>query len=169
MCPSLIREAKKHTIKISWEELTPEELTPEERRTCETAKIASRYAFAPFSGYHVGAAVLCKDGTIVAGSNQENYCFSPTEHAEQVACSGAAAQGKGDQITAIACLAGTGERFVAPCGLCLTTMAQYEQRSGQQMVILFGGLDLQKVARVVGVKTLMPFSFVPSDLGDLER
>lgn len=74
-----------------------------------------------------------------------------------------------DQITTLACLAGAGERFIAPCGICLTTMAQYEQRAGQQMVILFGGLDLKKVARVVGVKTLMPLSFVPSDLGDLER
>lgn len=156
-------------IEISWDELLLEELTDAERRTCEAAKIAANDAYAPYSGYHVGAAVFCRDGTIIPGPNQENYCYTPTLHAEVVACSAAAAMGKGDQITTLACLAGKGERFIAPCGVCLTTMAQYEQRARQKMTILFGGLDLKKVARVIGVKTLMPLSFVPSDLGDLER
>lgn len=110
----------RHTIAIAWDELRIDDLRDDERRLCAAAKMASRNAYAPYSGYHVGAAVLCKDGTIVPGANQENYCYSPTEHAEQVACYGAAAQGKGDHIIAIACLAGSGERFIAPAAFVLS-------------------------------------------------
>lgn len=157
--------AIRHVTEIPWEELTPDELLNDEREIVVRAIDAFRHSYAPHSGFRVGAAVSCKDGSIYEGQNIENYCFSPTVHAEEVACHHANADGKGDQIIKLACIVEqNGPRHIAPCGGCLVCMAQYEHRVRQPMIILFGGHGEKTVARVVGTRTLMPLSFVPSDL-----
>lgn len=157
----------RHVIEVPWEELTRQELPDDEKEIVERAIFAWRRAYAPWSGYRFGSSVLCKDGSIYGGHNIENYCLSPTAHSEEVACYHADTEGKGDQIIKLACIGEQeGDKYWAPCGHCLVRMAQYEHRARQPMVVLFGG---GTVARVVGVKTLMPMSFIPSDLGDVEK
>ena len=55
------------------------------KRLVELAKEAMTHAYAPYSGYQVGAALLCKDGTVYQGCNIENSAFSPTNCAERTA------------------------------------------------------------------------------------
>lgn len=154
-----------HVTKVYWSELTLDELYDEERELVEKAVLAFKRAYAPYSGYHVGAAVLCKDGSVYTGQNIENYCYSPTSHAEEVACNNANADGKGDQVIKLACI-GEKEcsRLVAPCGYCLVRMAHYEYRAKQEMIVLFSGYGRGTVARIEGVRDLMPLSFIPEDL-----
>lgn len=155
----------RHKIELYWDELEEQEFPEDEQEIVRAARVALKNAFAPYSGYHVGSAVLCRDGSIYTGQNVEDYCYSLTAHSEQVALHNANNAGKGDQVIKLACLgAEEGDRHVAPCGQCLTIMAQYEHRARQDMTIIFGGGEGKSLARVSNVKTLQPLSFAPHDL-----
>lgn len=161
---------KRHVIEVPWEELTLDELSNDERDIIEKSITAFQRAYAPYSGYLVGAAVLCKDGSTYTGQNTEEHTYTGTEHAERAALTSANDAGKGSQVLKLACIGEKeGDRLIAPCGGCLDRMAMYEHRAREPMIILFGGYGGATIARVIGVKTLMPLSFVPSDLGYLER
>ncbi len=91
------------------------------------AKEAMLGAYAPYSGYFVGAALLCADGTVVTGCNIENASYTPTICAERVAFSKAVSQGHRD-FTAIAICGGKGgviTGFFPPCGVCRQVMAEF--------------------------------------------
>ena len=84
-------------------------------------------AYAPYSGYKVGAALLCADGTVYTGCNIENAAFSPTVCAERTAIFKAVSEGK-REFTAIAVCGGkngviTG--FFPPCGVCRQVLAEF--------------------------------------------
>ena len=100
--------------------MTPEELM-------DLAKEAMTRAYAPYSGFKVGAALLCKDGTVYQGCNIENAAFSPTICAERTAIFKAVSEGKRD-FAAIAVCGGkdgiiTG--FFPPCGVCRQVMTEF--------------------------------------------
>lgn len=102
------------------------------RQMLEAAHDASVYAYAPYSNYHVGAAVLLDDGSIMTGSNFENASYGLSLCAESVAIASANSQGKMKNIIAIAIAGGkpnkadqngTGkailtEKAAMPCGRC---------------------------------------------------
>lgn len=93
----------------------------------EQAKAAMERAYAPYSGYKVGAALLCKDGTVFEGCNIENSAFSPTICAERAAFAAAVSAGK-REFTAIAVCGGKDgkiEGAFPPCGVCRQVMKEF--------------------------------------------
>lgn len=86
---------------------------------------AREYSYSPYSHFRVGAALLCKDGTVWTGCNIENRAYGPTNCAERTAFFKAVSEGRRD-FSAIA-IAGGGEELVwcYPCGVCRQVMAEF--------------------------------------------
>lgn len=100
-------------------------MTPE--KLIELAKEAMTHAYAPYSHFKVGAALLCTDGTVYQGCNIENASYSPTNCAERTAFFKAVYDGHRD-FSAIAICGGmdgviTG--FTTPCGVCRQVMQEF--------------------------------------------
>ena len=100
--------------------MTPKELIAQ-------AIAAMEYAYAPYSGFRVGAALLCDDGTVYTGCNVENAAFSPTICAERTAFAKAISDGK----RSFAALAVCGGRdgvlsgICPPCGVCRQVLQEF--------------------------------------------
>ena len=93
----------------------------------DLAKEAMTHAYAPYSGYQVGAALLCADGSVYCGCNIENSAFSPTVCAERSAFFKAVYDGH-REFTAIAVCGGKGgviTDFAPPCGVCRQVMKEF--------------------------------------------
>ena len=93
----------------------------------EYAMDAMGRAYAPYSGYRVGAALLCADGAVYQGCNIENASFSPTICAERTAFAKAVSEGQ-REFVAIAVCGGKGgkiEGLFPPCGVCRQVMAEF--------------------------------------------
>ena len=91
------------------------------------AEKARNLAYAPYSGFKVGAALLCENGKVYTGCNIENASFSPTVCAERVAFFKAIAEGERDFV-AIAIAGGKQDEqlvFCPPCGVCRQVMAEF--------------------------------------------
>ncbi len=99
----------------------------DDKRLCEEAVRATAAAYAPYSGYKVGAALLCSDGSVYTGCNIENASFSPTVCAERVAFFKAVSDGK-TSFSAIAVAGGKDGAITGvfpPCGVCRQVMAEF--------------------------------------------
>jgi len=99
----------------------------DDKRLCEEAVRAAAAAYAPYSGYKVGAALLCSDGSVYTGCNIENASFSPTVCAERVAFFKAVSDGK-TSFSAIAVAGGKDgviNGVFPPCGVCRQVMAEF--------------------------------------------
>lgn len=94
-----------------------------ETELIEMAIAARKNAVAPFSGFSVGAALLCADGKVYPGCNIENSAYSPTLCAERTAFASAIADGK-NAFCAIAVI-GDGKDYCYPCGVCRQVMAEF--------------------------------------------
>ena len=93
----------------------------------EKAIAAMENAYAPYSGYKVGAAVLCADGTVYTGCNIENAAFSPTVCAERTAIFKAVSEGK-REFSALAVCGGKDGLITGlfpPCGVCRQVMREF--------------------------------------------
>jgi len=90
----------------------------------EKAKKAAELAYAPYSRFRVGAALLCKDGSIVTGINIENRSFGLTVCAERVAIFTALAQGK-QEFSALAIVCLDANYPVSPCGACRQVISEF--------------------------------------------
>jgi cytidine deaminase len=114
---------------------------------------AMRHAYAPYSGFPVGAAALVDDGRIVAGCNVENASYGVTLCAECGLVS-ALVMGGGGRLVAFTCVNGAGE-LLMPCGRCRQLL--YEHGGDELLVETPRGL------RSLG--ELLPDAFGPKDLG----
>ncbi len=93
----------------------------------EAAVEARKYAYAPYSGFTVGAALLCKNGKVYTGCNIENGAYAPSLCAERVALSKAVSEGE-RTFTAIAVVGGRGAlngELCPPCGVCRQTLSEF--------------------------------------------
>ncbi len=93
----------------------------------ELAVAAMEKAYAPYSGYTVGAALLCDDGTVYTGCNIENAAFGPTVCAERTAIFKAVSEGK-RSFTALAVCGGKDGVITSlfpPCGVCRQVMREF--------------------------------------------
>ena len=100
--------------------MTPEQLV-------EQAKEAMTHAYVPYSGYQVGAALLCADGSVYCGCNIENAAYSPTNCAERTAFFKAVYDGHRD-FSAIAVCGGKDgviQGAFPPCGVCRQVMREF--------------------------------------------
>ena len=97
---------------------------------------AREMAYAPYSGFLVGAALECADGTVFTGCNIENASFSPTNCAERTALFKAVSEGKREFVR-IAIVGGKKGETVAPapCGVCLQVMAEFCKADEFQIIM----------------------------------
>lgn len=88
---------------------------------------ARRASYSPYSGYAVGAALLCEDGEVYLGCNIENAAFSPTNCAERTAFFKAVSEGKRNfaKIAIVGGKANEPDGFSPPCGVCRQVMAEF--------------------------------------------
>ena len=100
-------------------------MTPE--KLCELAREAMTHAYVPYSGYQVGAALLCADGTVYQGCNIENASYSPTVCAERTAFFKAVYDGHRDFAAIAVCGGKDGVITGAfpPCGVCRQVMREF--------------------------------------------
>ena len=124
---------------------------------------AAGNSYAPYSKFHVGAAVRLANGVIVKGNNIENAAYPSGLCAERVTLFAAQAQYPDVPVEALAITAQSEitevTEPVAPCGACRQVMVETEQRSGIPMRIICQG-NTGKVFVFDGVETLMPFIFL---------
>jgi len=128
-------------------------LVSKAREVCENA-------YAPYSQFKVGAALLLKSGAIVTGSNQENSSYNSGLCAERVAFFAAGAQHPADKILKAVVLAqkeGGPVNEASPCGSCRQVMLEYEFNQGQPIEILFNWQG--SMVKSNSVANLLPFNF----------
>lgn len=142
------------------------ECSNEKKDLIEKAKNSTNSAYAPYSGFHVGAAVLLEDGTIVTGNNQENAAYPSGLCAERTALFYANAHYPNLSVKAIAIAAQTKGNFTkdicAPCGSCRQVLVEVENRYDTPIQIIMYGEN--HIYEVDSIRDLLPFCFEKSSL-----
>ena len=129
------------------------------------AKNAMEKAYSPYSGYKVGAALLCKDGSVYTGCNVENASFSATNCAERTAFFKAVSEGKRD-FSAIAICGGKGgalEGLFPPCGVCRQVMREFCEDDFEIHLLTKEGIEIYTLGE------LLPVSFAPQTIKKTEK
>ncbi len=118
------------------------------------AREARKSAYAPYSGFFVGAALLAEDGRIFTGCNLENASYSSTVCAERVALGAAVAAGA-RRFLGLAVIGGhgEGEEVCPPCGVCRQALA--ELADGGMPILFIGEAGLTECT----LSALLPYSF----------
>ncbi len=161
---------KNKEIKTVIKVCQPDELNAEDRELVERAKAMTRNSYAPYSKFHVGAAIRMEDGTIVTGANQENAAYPSGTCAERTACYYASANYPGMAMKKIAIAAWTRlhhdekdsdeacfqKHPISPCGGCRQALLEYEALYGNIEVILYG---LDCIYILPSVASLLPLCF----------
>ncbi|MBO8158672.1 cytidine deaminase [Thermosyntropha sp.] len=93
------------------------------KKLIEEARKAEKYAYAPYSNFRVGAALLTSSGNIYTGANVENASYGLTICAERTAIVKAVTAGERDFN--VICVTSSGKGFVYPCGACLQVLAEF--------------------------------------------
>ena len=143
------------------------ELDTQEQELINNAKSVFQTAYAPYSGFIVGASVLLENGKIINGSNQENVAYPSGLCAERVAIFYVGAKFPDIKIKTIA-VSVLSKSFevkdvISPCGACRQVMAEYEDKQGEPIkVILHSPTDQVLIANKV--EDLLPFMFKSPDL-----
>lgn len=138
------------------------ELAPEERSLVDDARRAVEGSYAPYSNFHVGAAILLENGTVVTGANQENVAYPSGTCAERSACFYAGARHKGVpfKMMAISAVGTDGRRTpkpTAPCGACRQALLQYELLAGHKVPVILDGED--EIYILPSIASLLPLAF----------
>ena len=153
---------KKKTIEIDYFETTSTDgLDATEVRLIHKAKSAAKKAYAPYSGFSVGAAVLLENGDIITGSNQENASYPSGVCAERTALYYAGSVFPEVPVKTIAITAFYKNDFirlpVTPCGACRQVILETQLRHDRKIRIIMFGEDLIRI--VDDVQQLLPFPF----------
>jgi len=136
---------------------SPDDLTQIHQDLLHKAKAMSAQAYAPYSNFPVGSAVLLDNGQEVGGNNQENRAFPAGLCAERVALFSAAANYPQEHILAIAIYVNQQDQ-ISPCGSCRQVLLEYEERQKKQIeVFLMNGRG--EVRYFEGISALLPFAF----------
>ena len=143
------------------------EMSENDRHLVEEAKQSMSAAYAPYSHFHVGAAVLLENGKIIKGNNQENASYPVGLCAERVAIFSAGANNPGIAVIAIAVIARSDhfyvDRPVPPCGACRQAISEYEHRFGKKIRMIMAG-ESGKVLMSESIENLLPYQFNADDL-----
>ena len=153
---------KELEMKIQIWEARMDELTTAERSLIEQAIDGTNRSYAPYSHFHVGAAVLLKNGATFVGCNQENAAFPSGICAERSAIFAAGAQYPEEPIVMLA-IAARNEQGqltntpISPCGTCRQVLIETENRFKHPVRILLYGLNC--IYGMESIKQIMPLSF----------
>ena len=137
------------------------------------ARAASAHAYAPYSNFHVGAALLLADGSLVTGANVENASYGLSLCAETVAVAKLLSAGQRGGLTAVAVIGGApnasgeatpGAEPVTPCGRCRQVLNEIAQLGGTDPLVLCIGY---KTVHETTLAALLPRAFGPKNLGTL--
>ena len=138
--------------------------TQQETDLIAAAREASEHAYAPYSDYQVGSALLFDDGVVITGSNVENASYGLALCAETVAVSRAFGEGRRGGLVAVAVTGpldkGDGSP-ITPCGRCRQVLNEIAQLGGSDPLILCVGKD---EVRRVRLSDLLPHAFGPAHL-----
>lgn len=144
-----------------------DKLSSPDRELMQRAIDAREDAYAPYSNFKVGAAVLLDNGKVVVGNNQENASYPSGLCAERVAVFQAGAIYPGVAITHIAISAASEihkvDRPAAPCGNCRQAMVEYEQKQHTPIQILMMG-ETGEVYKCSAITDILPLAFGSSNL-----
>lgn len=159
---------KKETHSTFYEYASIKELSDKQQVLTQKAIDAASSAYAPYSQFYVGAAVMLENGTIIQGSNQENSAFPSGLCAERTAVFYANSQYPDSPIVALAVVAKKDGQIVGkpvpPCGSCLQVLLESEQRHQTHIeVILYGSSVIHKADNI---EQFLPFGFTSVNLGD---
>ncbi len=127
-----------------------------DKELVEKAKQAAEKAYAPYSGFTVGAALLSKSGKVYLGCNIENASYTPTNCAERTAFFKAVSEGEMEFLK-IAIVGGKGLDFngyCTPCGVCRQVMSEF---CGEDFTVILGKADGEY--KVTSLGELLPCGF----------
>ena len=117
----------------------------------EEALNAARFAYAPYSHFRVGAALLAEDGSLHTGVNVENRSYGLTICAERSAVFSAVSKGR-RRFTALAIATPDSDYPVGPCGACRQVLSEFMDEDAP---VYFGGKDGRRISATIG--GLLPF------------
>lgn len=119
-------------------------------------------AYAPYSKFKVGAALLLDDGTLITGNNQENAAYPSGICAERVAIWKASSEFPNKKILKLAISASSSTQIlkepVAPCGACRQTLSEYEIKQKGKIEVYFMG-EVGEIIKMESVLDLLPIAF----------
>lgn len=124
----------------------------------EMARRAREQAYAPYSGFPVGAALLGRSGRVFTGCNVENAAYPLTTCAERTAVTKAVSEGE-QEFETIAVVTATG---ATPCGSCRQILREFSGAKGDLRVIV---ADTDGNTRTFTIDALLPEGFTPEQLG----
>jgi cytidine deaminase len=138
------------------------DLGEEDRLLFEAAQQATANAYAPYSGFNVGAAARLVNGEIIVGGNQENASFPAGLCAEGVVLAAASSRFPGTAITSMAITyyspAIESNHPISPCGICRQSIQEHTTRTGTPISLIMGGRT-GKTYIVNDASSLLPFAF----------
>jgi cytidine deaminase len=146
---------------------SPADLNNEDQELLDLARKSSAMAYAPYSNFYVGAAVLLENGLTVTGNNQENAAYPSGLCAERVAVFHASSQHPGVKIKAVAISVKSKEKIisrpVSPCGACRQSLSEYEVRFASPIRVIMAG-EKGEVYISESISNLLPLTFTSNDL-----
>ena len=138
------------------------QLSDDDQTLMKFAIKATKGAYAPYSKFSVGAALLMEDDTIITGNNQENAAYPSGMCAERVAIWKASSSFPNKKVKKIAIAAISSnkklDRPVGPCGACRQTLFEYEVKQDRDVEVIFMG-EVGSVVKTPSIASLLPFSF----------
>ena len=144
-----------------------DELSNNDAFLLSEARKVTKYAYAPYSNFQVGAFALLENGKTVSGTNQENASFPAGICAERTLLSAASSIYPGVGIDTIAItyhnLHGKSARPVSPCGICRQSFIEFQERTKKPFRIILAGMEGQ-ILVIENAKDLLPLVFSAYDL-----
>ena len=155
-------------LKIKFTQIERNELSIIEQQLHEAAKKTRANAYAPYSHFQVGCAVLLENGEIITGNNQENAAYPSVLCAERVAIFNIGANYPNVKIKKLYVIGGPEKEkafstATPPCGGCRQSLLEYETKQNEPIEIYFSGLE-GAIFKCSSIKDLLPFSFDASFL-----
>ncbi len=143
------------------------ELSSDVQMLMNKAVEARKNAYAPYSKFYVGAALLLENNQIITGNNQESAAYPSGMCAERVAIWKAGSDYPGAKVKRLVITASSNKtkvnRPVGPCGACRQTLFEYEINQKEPIETYFMG-EVGKVVKTKSLLSLLPFSFDSSYL-----
>jgi len=153
---------RRKTIEIGYTEYSNiNELPEKQQNLISAAREAVKNAYAPYSHFKVGAALLMEDDSVISGNNQENASSPVGSCAERTAIYWANANFPDKKIMAIAITSldteGKIAKHLSPCGLCRQTLLETQQRFSSPIKVFIDKRD--KILEIPDIESLLPLSF----------